>query len=87
MDSFQHFNDIYTPLEIQLANEIADRLNDPAALSQFLKYTKEVPHDILRKFLNNACSVPDSYVAVSRAAIFVSRVKNYKQFGNGRSGY
>ncbi|MDB5124847.1 MAG: hypothetical protein JWP94_2976 [Mucilaginibacter sp.] len=78
-----HINSyIYTPIEIQLANEIANRLKDPAGLSQFLKYTKEVPHEILRQFLNNACSVSDNYVEKSRAAIFVSNVKKYKLYGD-----
>lgn len=86
MNHINHYTQIHTPIEIQLAHEIAERLNDPASLTQFLRYTKEVPHEVLRDFLNNACSVPDNKISVSRAAIFVSRVKNYKQFNNGYPG-
>lgn len=77
---------IYTPTEIQLAHEIAERLNDPAALSQFLRFTKDIPHEFLRKELNKACSVPDNEVRKSRAAIFVNSVNNYK-LGNDYPGY
>jgi hypothetical protein len=87
MKHINPYSHIYTPIEIQLAHEIAERLNDPASLSQFLRYTKEVPHEVLRDFLNNASSVPDNKISVSRAAIFVSRVKNYKQFNNGYPGH
>ena len=83
MKSIQHY--MYTPTEIQLANEIADRLQDPAALTQFLRYTKQFPHEFLRECLNRACSTPDNEVRKSRAAIFVNSVKNYKQYGHGYS--
>ena len=77
---------IYTPIEIQLANEIAERLNDPAYLTQFLRFTKEVPHELLRTFLNSACSFPAHKITSSRAAIFVSSVNRYKQYGHGYRG-
>jgi hypothetical protein len=72
---------MYTPEEIQLAHDIAEQLQDPAALSQFLRFTKEVPHELLREYLFRACATPDHRVRVSRAAIFVNSVKNYKQYG------
>ena len=78
---------IFTPVEIQLAQEIASRLNDPTSLTQFMRYTKEVPHDYLRKALDAACAGPDHLVSVSRAAIFVSKVKAYKRYNDGYSGY
>jgi hypothetical protein len=85
MKHINQYTNIYSPEEIQLANEIADRLHDPAALTQFLRYTKEVPHDFLRQALNRASSTPDSQVQKSRAAIFVSSVNNYLRYGNGRA--
>jgi hypothetical protein len=75
-------NYIYSPTEIQLANEIANRLKDPAHLTQFLRFTKEVPHELLRTFLNSACSIPDHQVTSSHAAIFVNSVNKYKLYGN-----
>jgi len=78
---------MYTPTEIELAHEIAGRLNNPGSLSQFLGFTKTVPHELLRKYLNDACSVPDSKVRVTRAAIFVNSVNNYKLYGDGHSRY
>jgi len=86
MKHINNYSHIYTPVEIKLAHEIAERLNDPASLSQFLRYTQEVPHEVLREYLDNATSAPDNRITVSRAAIFVSKVKNYKQFNNGYPG-
>jgi hypothetical protein len=85
MNHIQTF--MYTPTEIQLANEIADKLQDPASLSQFLRYTKQFPHEFLRECLNRACSTPDNEVRKSRAAIFVNSVKNYKLYSNGYPRY
>ncbi|MBS1521311.1 MAG: hypothetical protein JST50_09955 [Bacteroidetes bacterium] len=85
MKHIKHYSEPYTPEEIQLANEIADRLQDPAALTQFLRYAKQFPHDFLRQALNKACSTPDSQVLKSRAAIFVNSVNQYKRFGYGYS--
>jgi hypothetical protein len=83
MKHFKEYSNQYAPEQIQLANEIADRLNDPAALTQFLRFTTEVPHEFLRQALNKACSTPDSQVLKSRAAIFVNSVNQYKRFGYG----
>lgn len=74
----------YTPEDIQLAHEIAERLQDPGALTQFLNFTKEFPHPVLRQSLDVACSVPDDEVYRSRAAIFVNRMKNYRRSGGAR---
>lgn len=85
MKHFKQYSHIYTPEQIQLANEIAERLEDPAALTQFLRYAQEFPHDFLRQALNKACSTPDAQVLKSRAAIFVNSVNQYKRFGYGHS--
>lgn len=78
---------MYTPTEIQFAHEIAEKLHNPGALSQFLRFTQEVPHDILRGFLHDACAVSADKVRVSRAAIFVNSVNQYKRYGNGYPGH
>jgi hypothetical protein len=85
MKHIKHYANSYSPEEIQLANEIADRLQDPAALTQFLRYSKELPHEFLRQALNKACSTPDHEVLRSRAAIFVNSVNQYKRFRHGYS--
>jgi len=85
MKHIKNYAQYYAPEEIQLANEIAERLQDPAALTQFLRYAQEFPHDFLRQALNKACSTPDSQVLKSRAAIFVNSVNQYKRFGHGYS--
>lgn len=86
MKSFNHYvNNNYSEDEVALANEIAERLEDPGYLGQFLGFAKAVPHELLREFLDNACSIPDERVISSRAAIFVNSVNNYKRFGHGRA--
>ncbi|WP_259068716.1 hypothetical protein HDF24_07375 [Mucilaginibacter sp. X4EP1] len=87
MKSFdQYVRDNYSHEEIQLANEIAERLNNPSSLAQFLRYTKEVPHYLLEEYLDAACVIPAHKVHKSRAAIFVNSVNNYKHYGHGDSG-
>jgi len=76
-------NSYYTESEIALANEIADRLNDPVYLGQFLGFAKTVPHELLRRFLESACAYPEHKITSSRAAIFVNSVNKYMRFGHG----
>jgi len=76
---------MYTPTEIQLAHEIAERLNDPAALSQWLKYAQSVSHEFLREQLNKVCSMPDRKITSSRAGLFVHIITNHLRYGNGHS--
>jgi len=62
---------MYTPDEIRLAHEIAERLNDPGSLNQFMRYAKRYSHRILREKLQYVCSVPERKITSSRAAYFV----------------
>jgi len=80
-----HSNNNYNPIEIQLAHEIAERLNDHEALSLYLSYTQQFPHDILREFLNRVTSIPDRNIRRSRGALFTHLVNQYKTYGHGRS--
>lgn len=64
-------NYMYTPDEIRLAHEIAERLNDPGSLNQFMRYAKRYSHRILREKLQYVCSVPERKITSSRAAYFV----------------
>jgi hypothetical protein len=87
MQHIRNYSPQYTPQEIQLANEIAERLHDPGALSQWLSYAHAVSHEFLRKELNKVCSMPDNKVTTTRVRLFVHIVKNHIQYGNGYSRY
>ena len=75
----------YNPIEIQLANEIAARLNDPEALSLYLSFTQQFPHEKLREILNKVCSIPDKKIHRTRGALFTYLVGQYKEYGYGGS--
>ncbi len=74
MKSINHYTNHYNPIEIQLAHEIAERLNDPEALSLYLSYTQQFPHEKLRELLNRVCSIPDRQIRRSRGALFTHLV-------------
>jgi len=78
MKHIQNYGSVYSQEDMQLAHEIADRLEDPGALTQFLRFAKQYPHDFLRKSLEVACSIPAHQIISSRAAIFVNRVNNFR---------
>ena len=75
---------MYSPIEIQLAHEIADRLNDTDAMSLYLSYAQQFPHERLRELLNKVCSTPDKDILRTRWALFTFLVGQYKQYGNDR---
>lgn len=66
---------MYSPIEMQLAHEIAERLNDPDSLTQYLKYAKQYPHSVLRRKLDYVCSLPDQKITHSRGAYFIFLVE------------
>jgi hypothetical protein len=72
---------MYTSKEIQLAEDIAEALHDQGALSLYLSYTKEVPHDKLRELLAKVCSIPENKIKRSRGALFTYLVSQHKRFG------
>lgn len=76
----------YNPIEIQLAHEIAARLNDPDALSLYLGYTRQYPHEKLREILNKVCSMPDKQIRRTRGALFTFLVKQYQEYTYDYSG-
>ncbi len=73
---------MYTPTEIQLAHEIAERLNDPDALSLYLSYAQTFPHEKLRELLNKVCSIPERNIRRTRGALFTFLVGQHKRYGN-----
>lgn len=83
----KHINTfMYTPTEIQLAHEISERLNDPDALSLYLSYAQQHPHEKLREILNKVCSIPDRQIRRTRGALFTFLVGQYQRYGHGGSG-
>ena len=78
---------MYTPTEMQLANEIAERLNDPDALSLYLGFARLYPHEKLRELLNKVCSIPDNEIKRSRGALFTFLVSQYKKYNDGYLRY
>ena len=80
-------NHMYTPTEIQLAHEMAEKLKDPEALSLYLSYTKKYSHKHLRELLNKVGSIPDHKIKRSRGALFTYLVGQHGQYRDEDSGY
>ncbi|WP_394772120.1 hypothetical protein [Mucilaginibacter sp.] len=76
----------YNPLEIQLAHEIAAKLEDPNALSLYLTFAHQVPHEKLRELLDRVAGIPDRQIKRTRGALFTHLVNQYKQYGYDYSG-
>ncbi|MBB5397193.1 hypothetical protein [Mucilaginibacter sp. AK015] len=76
---------MYTPVEIQLAHEIAEQLHDHGALSLYLTYAKQYPHEKLRELLEKVNSVPDREIKRTRGALFTFLVGQYHKYGDGHS--
>ena len=85
MNTYNTYSNNYNPIEIQLAHEIAERLNDPEALSLYLSFAREVSHEKLREFLNKVTSLPDRQIRRSRGALFTHLVNQHKLYGHGHS--
>lgn len=76
---------MYNAIEIQLAREIAERLNDHKSLTQYLKYAKQYPHRVLREKLDYVCSLPERKITSSRAAYFTFLVETQLRANKGDS--
>ena len=60
----------YEPDEIELAREIASKLQDPDALPLYLQYAKRFQEGFLRRILDRVLSVEEHKIKKSRAALF-----------------
>jgi hypothetical protein len=67
---------IYTPDEIQLANALAEGLNDTKNLSYYLYCSKKYPKEYLLDRLVHVCSLPDHTIRTTRARLFTNIVQN-----------
>jgi hypothetical protein len=61
---------MYSPQEIQLAQELASSLNDQASISFYLACTKKYSHRSLRKTLAHVLSIPKANIKKTRGALF-----------------
>lgn len=61
---------MYSPQEIQLAQELAKGLNDETSISFYLACTKKYSHRSLRKTLDHVLSIPKANIRRSRGALF-----------------
>jgi len=61
---------MYSPQEIQLAQEMANSLNDQTSMSFYLACTKKYSHRQLRKTLAHVLSIPKASIRKSRGALF-----------------
>jgi hypothetical protein len=61
---------MYSPQEIQLAQDLAKGLNDEASISFYLACTKKYSHRSLRKTLDHVLSIPKANIRRSRGALF-----------------
>ncbi len=67
---------IYTPNEIQLADELANALDDRKSLSFYLSCAKKYPKEYLLSTLTHVCTLPSHSIRTTRARLFTNIVTN-----------
>jgi len=77
-------NTTYTPQEIQLANEIADTLNDRDSLQYHLQNARKLKEEFQRRILMKVMSLPESKIRKSRAALYTFLISQGSNHGNSR---
>lgn len=75
---------MYKPNEIELAHEIARRLDDHDAVPLYLSFTQQVSHEKLTELLEKVCGIPDRNIKRTRGALFTFLVGQYMKYGDGR---
>lgn len=78
---------MYTPQEIALAHEIANKLNDTKSLSFYLSCTKKYSHRILRDLLTHVASLPQTSIRTSRGALFNHLITTQQEEINDDESY
>lgn len=74
----------YTSLEIRLANEIADTLNDRDSLAMHLQYVRKFKEEFLRRILNKVMALPDNKIRKNRAALYTFLINQSTKYGDPR---
>lgn len=72
---------MYSPQEIQLAQELAKGLDDQGSISFYLACTKRYSHRSLRKTLAHVLSIPKANIRKSRGALFNHLVSQLDAIG------
>jgi hypothetical protein len=68
---------MYTPEQRKLAQHIAKTLHDWHSIGQHLKFTKLYTKQQLLDTLAHVMAIPDAQITHSRAALFMSIIKQY----------
>jgi hypothetical protein len=71
----------FEPDEVQLANDLADALNDTNSIGLFLLFAKKYKEEFLRDILEKVMAMPDRHIKKTRGALFTFLVK---QHGNAK---
>ena len=74
----------YTPQEIQLANEIADTLNDRDSLQYHLGNARKLKEEFQRRILMKVMSLPENKIRKSRAALYTFLISQSSSHGDSR---
>ncbi len=72
---------MYSPQEIQLAQELASGLDDQTSISFYLACTKKYSHRSLRKTLAHVLSIPKANIRKTRGALFNHLVSQLDHIG------
>lgn len=67
----------YEKFEIELANEIADTLDDRESLPLFLGFAQKYKEEHLRRILKRVMNLPDDQIKKTRGALFTYLIKNF----------
>jgi hypothetical protein len=68
---------MYHHTDIQLAQEITDKLNDKDAYSLYLSYTQKYSEETLQRILKRVLSIPLEKITNSRGALFTYIIKQH----------
>ena len=79
IDSVNISNKGFQPLtrEEFIAYDLAESLNDPEGLAQYLSYANRFSESFLRGILGNVMEIPDEKIRKSRAALFNHIINKY----------
>jgi len=65
---------IYTPNDIQLAQQLAESLEDQKSLAFYLTCAKKYPREYLLNTLAHVCTLPAHSIRTTRARLFTNLV-------------
>lgn len=72
----------YTPQEIRLAREIAERIGDLDSITYHLQNTRRFKEEFLRRKLAKVLATPQDKIRTSRAALYVHLINQAIKYGD-----